>query len=470
MEPGTPAQIDALVALRSEASTCTKCPLAGGRTKVVFGTGNVARPPVAFVGEAPGQNEDLSGLPFVGRAGAILDEFIAWMGYTREQVYILNPVMCFPGATVVCASGIEKIYRRWYEGPLLKVHTEKGDLSGTPNHPVFSSRGRLPLSRLLEGDDLIHYPVLKRVGFGDPDIEHAPTKFDQLFRTLSDVGIRKWMVDSHVNFHGDGGHANIEVVTPYRLLRGHSNPALSDPTDQEIFEGSDHLFCFLKAASTRFGNSLRFFERAYTAVTSCVRSFSEFLSLLLCHLAQPGLHSGGAVSYRDTGFQEQLLERSLPNMNFPGQRFQSSATQVALAKILKIERKWFSGHVYNLQTRSGQYIADGMLVSNCRPPRNRQPAPAELAACRPYFERQLELVRPLTVVALGRVATTALLAPTLSTAPLSSLRGIWHNTAFGPTRVSYHPAYIARNPSARTQVYEDLRAVREWLDHQIVSA
>jgi len=96
MVPGSPAQIDALVALRSTSATCTNCSLAGGRTNVVFGVGNVNRPPVAFVGEAPGETEDLQGLPFVGRAGKILDEWITWMGYTREQVYILNTVMCRP--------------------------------------------------------------------------------------------------------------------------------------------------------------------------------------------------------------------------------------------------------------------------------------------------------------------------------------------------------------------------------------
>jgi len=96
VKPGSPAHIDALVALRDEALTCRKCSLAAGRSCVVFGTGNIAQPPIAFVGEAPGQEEDVKGVPFVGRAGKILNEFIVWAGFTREQVYVLNPVLCRP--------------------------------------------------------------------------------------------------------------------------------------------------------------------------------------------------------------------------------------------------------------------------------------------------------------------------------------------------------------------------------------
>jgi len=180
-----------LVSLRGETTNCQRCTLAQGRKNVVFGVGNVARPPVAFVGEAPGANEDEAGQPFVGRSGRVLDEFITWMGYAREQVYILNPVMC-------------------------------------------------------------------------------------------------------------------------------------------------------------------------------------------------------------------------------------------------------------------------------RPPGNRKPQDDELAACEPFFHEQLRLIRPQTIVTLGRVATSAVVGGQGGT--LNALRGKWHDTEFGPARVTYHPAFVLRNPAARNDVYADLRAVRERLD------
>ena len=74
---------------------CTRCKLGKGRTKLVFGTGSpTAR--LLFVGEAPGEDEDLSGIPFVGKAGQLLGKMIEAMGLSRETVYICNTVKCRP--------------------------------------------------------------------------------------------------------------------------------------------------------------------------------------------------------------------------------------------------------------------------------------------------------------------------------------------------------------------------------------
>ena len=85
-----------LSALAVEASTCTRCPLAAGRTQVVFGMG---RPDadLLFVGEGPGAEEDKQGLPFVGRSGKLLDRLLAEeLGMTRDLCYIANVVKCRP--------------------------------------------------------------------------------------------------------------------------------------------------------------------------------------------------------------------------------------------------------------------------------------------------------------------------------------------------------------------------------------
>lgn len=86
----------ALTAMNEEeVKGCTRCPLAGGRHNTVFGEGD-CEAKLMFVGEAPGQDEDLSGRPFVGRAGGLLDKMIAAMGLAREQVFIANVVKCRP--------------------------------------------------------------------------------------------------------------------------------------------------------------------------------------------------------------------------------------------------------------------------------------------------------------------------------------------------------------------------------------
>jgi DNA polymerase len=88
--------VAALERLRVTASTCTKCPLAKGRTQVVFGVGS-AQAELLFIGEGPGREEDLAGEPFVGRSGKLLDRLMAEeIGLTRAQCYIANVVKCRP--------------------------------------------------------------------------------------------------------------------------------------------------------------------------------------------------------------------------------------------------------------------------------------------------------------------------------------------------------------------------------------
>lgn len=82
--------------LKTACSGCTKCPLCEGRTNLVFGCGN-KNAEVVLIGEGPGQNEDLQGLPFVGRSGKLLDSLLEEVGLSRDKnIYIANMVKCRP--------------------------------------------------------------------------------------------------------------------------------------------------------------------------------------------------------------------------------------------------------------------------------------------------------------------------------------------------------------------------------------
>jgi len=86
---------DTLIEVGAAARVCTQCPLASTRTQVVFGVG-APNARLMFVGEGPGQQEDLQGEPFVGRAGKLLTQLIEGIGLTRADVYIANVVKCRP--------------------------------------------------------------------------------------------------------------------------------------------------------------------------------------------------------------------------------------------------------------------------------------------------------------------------------------------------------------------------------------
>lgn len=107
--------------------------------------------------------------------------------------------------------------------------------------------------------------------------------------------------------------------------------------------------------------------------------------------------------------------------------------------------------------REEVYIAN---VVKCRPPKNREPLPDEVEACRGYLEAQIALVQPAVLLLLGRVAAQALLGVQDS---LARLRGIWYDWGGIPTRVTYHPAALLRNPQLKRPTWEDVQVVRDRL-------
>jgi len=108
-------------------------------------------------------------------------------------------------------------------------------------------------------------------------------------------------------------------------------------------------------------------------------------------------------------------------------------------------------------TREQVYIAN---VIKCRPPRNRQPKADETATCAPFLDRQIDLVRPEIIVALGRPATQRL---TGSSRPLGALRGSWAAYRGLPVLPTFHPAYLLCNPADKRLSWDDLKLVRQRL-------
>ena len=96
----------------------------------------------------------------------------------------------------------------------------------------------------------------------------------------------------------------------------------------------------------------------------------------------------------------------------------------------------------------------------CRPPSNRNPQPDELAQCEPYLQRQIALVRPRIILAMGRFAVQALLQ---TDEPIGRLRGRVHQYQGVPLVVTYHPAYLLRNLADKSRAWQDLRLARTVL-------
>ena len=103
--------------------------------------------------------------------------------------------------------------------------------------------------------------------------------------------------------------------------------------------------------------------------------------------------------------------------------------------------------------RADVYIAN---ITKCRPPNNRTPEPDEIASCIPFLHRQIELVRPRVIVALGSVAAQALLA---TRTPITRMRGVWQDHRGIKVMPTFHPAYLLRNPADKKHVWADIKLV-----------
>jgi uracil-DNA glycosylase len=113
--------------------------------------------------------------------------------------------------------------------------------------------------------------------------------------------------------------------------------------------------------------------------------------------------------------------------------------------------------------RADVYICN---VIKCRPPDNRNPEPDEVAACEPFLMRQIELVRPRAIVALGSFAVQALLKVKT---PISRLRGNWHEVRGVKLMPTFHPAYLLRSPGEKRLVWQDIQEVMKLLGIEIPS-
>jgi DNA polymerase len=121
-----------------------------------------------------------------------------------------------------------------------------------------------------------------------------------------------------------------------------------------------------------------------------------------------------------------------------------------------------AGGLLNSMLRGIGLAREQVFIANvlkCRPPNNRDPAPAEVEQCLPYLERQIALLRPRIMLAVGRIAAQNLLA---TDTPIGKLRG--HVHSFGAARiplvVTYHPAYLLRSPTEKRKAWEDLKFAR----------
>ena len=277
---------------------------------------------------------------------------------------------CFPAGTRVWASDVVGAYRSWYAGDIVTLRTANGNvITGTPNHPVLTPGGWAPIGLLHEGSDLIRTVIgdgAEGTGgvWGDPDVHNRPPVIDEVFDTLAKDRAPMRLPTVAVNFHGDRPAGDVDVVLSDRELRLALDPALLQHPGQLDLIGADPSsgpgVVDGLGASGPFGithNSVPGRSVGRSGVGA------SFVSGHSAHAQEIGLTTR---TPGDTGLTQAALDRLTVSPVGPSDGKFTLASHVATDHVVSVDVRPFVGHVYNLQTKSGMYAAQGIVVHNCR--------------------------------------------------------------------------------------------------------
>lgn len=315
---------------------------------------------------------------------------------------------CFPAGVVVGGPVPSAAARRWYEGELVVVTTAGGQqLPVTGNHPVLTDRGWVPAHLLVEGDHVVRCLRGHRARpLVVPDHDQVPSRIEDVWGAYRVDGLVR-MPTAPEDFHGDGGHGQVDVVLAHGLGRHREQAALGEPRGEPSFAVAVEAAALLAA----LGAAQQLLVGLPRAAHRRVGGGGLGGALLRAH-AGGTCHAGlGAAAHRDPGVEEHPAYRAAldavagregvlalsggvgldqsgggrqwlaPRWDAPAAPFsvesratyagrgldllQRLAGQVAADRVVAVGRRAWSGHVYNLTSPEGWFAADGLIVSNC---------------------------------------------------------------------------------------------------------
>lgn len=284
-----------------------------------------------------------------------------------------NVIQCFPGNTVVSsASPARKLFRRWYEGPMVCIETLDGvKLSATPNHPLLVGPGWKAAQLVQVGDDLWGRFGGEGGRIGNPQVENGPATFDEIYRSSAEAAQPARVVGGVMDFHGDGANGYVEVVPLDSDLRAVADAGAIEDRDHGVLVG--------------VGGTLGFLPRDRHGECHPVATLSD-LPLSGVPLGAGGLvsgsrergslvegHGGHADSVRlgsVPDVQSECLEAADNERTADSESLRDRENRLALgmsgSQVVRVDVLPFQGFVFNLETDGGWYTANGIVSHNCR--------------------------------------------------------------------------------------------------------
>ncbi len=340
--------------------------------------------------------------PSCGRCAILAGKWFKWNdGFDRHP-------SCFPAGVTVSGPAAEAATRRWYEGELVIVRTASGKkLPATANHPVLTDRGWLPAHFLQEGDNVVGSTSTQgAVPLVIPHEQQMPTGIEDAFRSFNMSSLLQ-MPSAAEDFHGDGGHGDVDVVSADSLLRDGRQSTFTQAVDQVLladgpdrtaaFAGRRDLAAFGFGVHSALGRYMRgsglssallrrhFFGADFARVGHAADGYAGIGQTLADHgtgdavaAAELVLAIASEVRRRDDRHGQGDVS---PRWDAPAAPFAVESRgaytdrgqdlglrlsgQVELDRVVEVRRVSWSGHVFNLTSSEGWYSANGLIVSNC---------------------------------------------------------------------------------------------------------
>ena len=360
------------------------------------------------------------------RATMVENQHITPKWRWRSARSLTTCASCFPAGTMVSAAGVQKVFARHYVGDMIIIKTAAGkELTATPNHPILTRRGWVAAGLIQKGDDVISRAAGERAAPGiDVDDQQMPVRIEQVAAALGMVPAE--VECASPDFHGDGEGSDVYVVWTHRLLgdTGHAalpqiaqQAALSigrprvltgSSTDLELLRRGDSSFQGLRIGSGMVTEDGYAFSERQARTAECVAlgkraslDASDFQAG--CNgragnaelLSQPEFSLTREIAAADLFVWESKLSMSdspefltglggdvgtLSDNSALVQDGKQSlvvdviptsddlrplAGDVIPDRVLNVSVRRFEGHVFNLQTETGWYLANGLIVHNC---------------------------------------------------------------------------------------------------------
>lgn len=326
-----------------------------------------------------------------------------------------NTINCFlpDELTYVSPQIIEHAFRNWYDGEVITIETSGGKkFTCTPNHPILSTFGWVKAGSLAHGDNLVKSSFINSHALPEFNVNNSPSTFKQVFDAINVEGVGMRVPGVVVNFYGDIPAGDVDIVRPAGLLPNGVHVNRIQRLYKHFFQNAclrtGILFTY------RLLNGIKFVKFFRHISNSVVRLFGQFSTIYHTGLGHSQIHRFASITGRNSGLLQPSINNIPRNPVFPCQllntdiadsiiggngftsdwfsdashlntMFRESLVNVGRAtaetitdfltvhtgivqsdSIIKIERGYYSGHVYTFETVNQMYDINSYVARNCR--------------------------------------------------------------------------------------------------------